>query len=302
MNMIMNFIRGFCMALADSVPGVSGGTIAFLLGFYDRFIGSLDGLISRDGQIRKKSLLFLLKIGVGWVVGMCLSVLILASLFETYIYDISSAFLGLILFSIPLIIAEEKKVLKHQYKNLVFLVLGIAIVALVTYFNPVSGKGVDVNVSNLSFGMGVYVFVAGMVAIAAMVLPGISGSTLLLIFGLYVPIITSIKEFLHLNMQYLPVLIIFGLGVITGIISVVKVLKAGLEKHRSAMVYLIIGMMVGSSYAIVMGPTTFSEPKAPLSISTFSILFFVIGAVLVLGMQKLKVMGEKAEQKEKMEK
>ena len=85
----------------------------------------------------------------------------------------------------------------------------------------------DVNVSSLSIGLGAYVFVAGMVAIAAMVLPGISGSTLLLIFGLYVPIITSIKEFLHLNMQYLPVLIIFGLGVITGIISVVKVLKAG---------------------------------------------------------------------------
>ncbi len=297
--MIMNFIRGFCMALADSVPGVSGGTIAFLLGFYDRFIDSLDGLISRDGQIRKKSLLFLLKIGVGWVVGMCLSVLILASLFETYIYDISSLFLGLILFSIPLIIVEEKKVLVHQYQNLIFLAIGIAIVALVTYFNPVSGKGVDVNVANLSFGLGAYVFVAGMVAIAAMVLPGISGSTLLLIFGLYVPIITSIKELLHLNLQYLPVLIIFGLGVITGIISVVKVLKAGLEHHRSAMVYLIIGMMIGSLYAIVMGPTTLSEPKDPLSLSTFSILFFLIGAVLVLGMQKLKVMGEKAEKKEK---
>lgn len=293
----MNFIRGFCMALADSVPGVSGGTIAFLLGFYDRFIGSLDGLMSRDGKVRKASLLFLLKIGVGWIVGMCLSVLILASLFETYIYDISSLFLGLILFSIPLIIVEEKKVLVHQYKNLIFVVIGIAIVALVTYFNPVSGKGVDVNVSNLSFGLAAYVFVAGMVAIAAMVLPGISGSTLLLIFGLYVPIITSIKEFLHLNMQYLPVLIIFGLGVITGIISVVKVLKAGLERHRSAMVYLIIGMMVGSLYAIVMGPTTLSEPKAPLDLSSFSILFFVIGAVLVLGMQKLKVMGEKAEKK-----
>lgn len=297
--MIMNFIRGFCMALADSVPGVSGGTIAFLLGFYDRFIDSLDGLISRDGQIRKKSLLFLLKIGVGWIVGMCLSVLILASLFETYIYDISSSFLGLILFSIPLIIVEEKKVLIHQYKNFIFLAIGIAIVALVTYFNPVSGKGVDVNVANLSFGLGAYVFVAGMVAIAAMVLPGISGSTLLLIFGLYVPIITSIKEFLHLNLQYLPVLIIFGLGVITGIISVVKVLKAGLERHRSAMVYLIIGMMIGSLYAIVMGPTTLSKPKDPLSLSTFSILFFLIGAVLVLGMQKLKVMGEKAEKKEK---
>ena len=129
--MIMNFIRGFCMALADSVPGVSGGTIAFLLGFYDRFIGSLDGLMSRDTQTRKNSLLFLLKIGVGWIVGMCLSVLILASLFETYIYDISSLFLGLILFSIPLIIVEEKKVLVHQYRNLIFLIIGVAIVALV---------------------------------------------------------------------------------------------------------------------------------------------------------------------------
>lgn len=297
--MIMNFIRGFCMALADSVPGVSGGTIAFLLGFYDRFIGSLDGLMSRDGQVRKQSVLFLLKIGVGWIVGMCLSVLVLASLFEAYIFDISSMFLGFIVFSIPLIVVEEKKSLVNQYKNLIFLVIGVAVVALITYFNPVSGKGVDVNVSNLSFGLGVYVFVAGMIAISAMVLPGISGSTLLLIFGLYVPIINSIKEFLHLNMQYLPVLIIFGLGVITGIISVVKLLKAGLEKHRSAMVYLIIGMMVGSLYAIVMGPTTLSEPKDPLTFSTFSILFFVIGAVLVLGMQKLKAMGEKAEQKEK---
>ena len=65
------------------------------------------------------------------------------------------------------------------------------------------------------------------------------------------------------------------------------------------MVYLIIGMMIGSLYAIVMGPTTLSEPKDPLSLSTFSILFFLIGAVLVLGMQKLKVMGEKAEKEEK---
>ena len=61
--MFLNGIRGFCMALADSVPGVSGGTIAFLLGFYDTFIGSLNDMISRDNKKRKKALFFLIKLG-----------------------------------------------------------------------------------------------------------------------------------------------------------------------------------------------------------------------------------------------
>ena len=66
---MLNFIRGFCMALADSVPGVSGGTVAFLLGFYDRFISSLDDLITGNKQKKIEALKFLLRIGIGWVVG-----------------------------------------------------------------------------------------------------------------------------------------------------------------------------------------------------------------------------------------
>ena len=76
---IINFIRGFFMALADSVPGVSGGTIAFILGFDDDFINSLNSLISRDNMDNKKnSLIFLFKLGIGWVTGMVLSVLFLS--------------------------------------------------------------------------------------------------------------------------------------------------------------------------------------------------------------------------------
>ncbi len=291
--MILNFIRGFCMALTDSVPGVSGGTIAFLLGFYDKFIDSLEQIMGKDKEKRKEAILFLLKIAGGWIIGMGGSVLVLASLFERNIYQISSLFLGLILFSIPLIIVEEKKVLKGHYQNLVFLVIGVALVVILSCINPVSGQGISVDVGSLNPGLCLYVFVAGAVAICAMVLPGISGSTLLLIFGLYIPIITSLKELMHLHFEYLPVLVIFGLGVLTGIALVIKAIKVSLKKYRSQMIYLIIGMMIGSLYAIVVGPTTLSVPQEQLTLSTFHIIFFLIGAVLVLGLQKLKMVGEK---------
>ena len=95
-----------------------------------------------------------------------------------------------------------------------------------------------------------------MIAISAMILPGISGSTLLLIFGLYMPIITGIKETLHFNLSYIPVLFVFGLGIIAGIALIIKAVKKALEKYRSQTIYLIIGLMIGSIYAIIIRKQT----------------------------------------------
>ena len=276
------------MALADSVPGVSGGTIAFLLGFYDTFIESLNDLMGRDNGRRKAAFLFLVKLGVGWVIGVCMSVLILSSLFEVHIYRISSLFLGLTLFAIPMVIREEKEVLKDRYGNIVFTLIGVLLVFCITYFNPSGGEGISVSVEHLSLGLVVYVFFTAMIAITAMVLPGISGSTLLLIFGLYVPIIGAVKEFLHMNMDYFPILMVFGLGVVTGIVGIIKIIKMCLERYRSQTIYTIIGLMTGSLYAITMGPTTLDVPRAPMSPSTFSILFFLLGGVILAGLELLK--------------
>lgn len=281
------------MALADSVPGVSGGTVAFVLGFYDKFINSIDALISGNKEERIEALKFLFKLGIGWAIGMVLAVLFLSSAFESNIYAVSSVFLGFIIFAIPVIIKEEKNTIKGKYKYLIFTIIGIIIVSAITYFNPISGNGTNVDVNNLNFGLGIYIFVCAMIAISAMVLPGISGSTLLLIFGLYMPIINAIKEFLHLNLNYLPVLIIFGFGVITGILLIIKLIKMALEKFRPQTIYLIIGLMIGSLYAIVMGPTTLEVPKDPMSISTFSIIFFAVGGAIIYGLQKLKEVLEK---------
>lgn len=293
MNYLINGFRGFCMALADSVPGVSGGTIAFILGFYDKFINSLDDLAFGDIEKKKKAFFFLIKLAIGWGIGMILAVLVLTNLFESHIYQVSSVFIGFILFSIPLIAREEKESLKGKYYNIIFMIIGILIVALITYFNPISGESNVVDISNLNFGLALYIFVAAMIAISAMVLPGISGSTLLLIFGLYIPIISAIKEFLHLNFSYLPALIVFGLGVIFGIILVIRLIKIALKKYRSQSIYCILGLMIGSIYAIIMGPTTLDATTAPLSFSTFSILAFLLGGVIILGLEKVKVILKK---------
>ncbi|HIX68349.1 MAG TPA: DUF368 domain-containing protein [Candidatus Anaerostipes excrementavium] len=290
---MLNFIRGFCMALADSVPGVSGGTVAFLLGFYDKFITSLDHFISGTKRERIQALKFLARIGIGWVVGMAAAVSVLASIFDQRIYEISSLFLGLIIFAIPVIWREEKDSLKGKYQNIPWAIFGVVIVAAITYFNPVSGKGVSVSVEHLTVPLAIYIFVVAMIAISAMVLPGISGSTMLLVFGLYVPIISALKEIMTLNFSYLPVIVIFGLGILAGIAVVIKTIKNALDHHRSRMIYFIIGMMIGSLYAIVMGPTTLEHTKPAMTVGTFHPIFFVIGIVIIFALERIKAISEK---------
>lgn len=287
-EILTNAFNGFCMALADSVPGVSGGTVAFILGFYDKFINSLNNLIKGSKQERIDAFKYLFKLGIGWAIGMALASLVLASIFEKHIYQISSLFIGFILFAIPLIIKEEKDSLKGKYKNIVFAIIGIIVVVSISLLNPVSGSSTNVDISSLNFGLCVYIFIAAMIAISAMILPGISGSTLLLIFGLYIPIITAIKEFLHFNLSYMPVLFVFGFGVIAGVILIIRLIKIALEKYRSQTIYCILGLMLGSIYAIIMGPTTLPVPQAAISFSTFSIVFFVIGGLLILGLELIK--------------
>lgn len=288
--MIINLIRGMFMAFADSVPGVSGGTIAFVMGFYNELIDSINTLVSHSSiKNKKNALIFLSKIGVGWTLGLITSVLFIASIFESEIYNISSLFIGFILFSIPIVLKEEQKNLKSNYRHLIYLFAGIIIVSLITYFNPVSkGGGIDVSISHLSLSLALYIFIAGAIAISAMILPGISGSTLLLIFGLYTPIITATRHVILFNFSYLPVLIVFALGILFGIVTIVKLISSLLKTKRSQLVYFILGLMIGSFYAVFMGPTTLEIPLPPMNLKTFNVFFFLIGALIIILLDSLK--------------
>ena len=282
--MIIDFIRGFFMALADSVPGVSGGTIAFLMGFFDKFINSLNYLMKGTKEEKIKSIKFLAKIFVGWIVGMGLAVTILANLFDKEIYKMSSLFLGFIIAAIPVMIMEEKESVKGKYKNIIWAIVGAVAVILLSSLK----MGSNLDLTHLNIVMFIYIFIAGMLAISAMVLPGISGSTILLSFGLYIPVINGVKDFLHFDFSSFTLLFALGLGILFGVATVLRLIKKLLDNHRSAIVYAIIGMMIGSLYAIVIGPTTLKVPQDAMTLRTFSIIFFIIGIVIVLAFQQVK--------------
>ena len=278
------------MALADSVPGVSGGTIAFILGFYDDFIESLNSIISGKRLDRIKAFKFISKIGIGWTVGFILSAIFITSIFENNIYEINSLFLGFIIASIPLIVKSERKNLKINKMNLLYLLIGMIIVIAITYFNPItsSGSSLSVRIDNLNLLLIVYIFISGMIAISAMVLPGISGSTMLLIFGLYTPMLNAINQVIKFKFEYLPGFIIFGFGILVGLFVTVRTVRSLLRKFRGQTMYCIIGLMIGSIYAVIMAPKSLEIPMPPLSIDTFKFVFFAIGCILVPTLEKVK--------------
>ena len=286
--MILTMIHGFSMALADSVPGVSGGTIAFIMGFYERFLTALHLLFGKDKAKRRDAMLYLVKFAVGWGVGMGGSVLLLSHIFESNIYLLSSLFLGLTVSAVPFIIYEERNSLQGHYWCLLFTVLGAAFVVLLTAVRGSTAGVGSIDFQNLSLSGYGYLFLSGLLSISAMLLPGVSGSTMLLILGVYVPAIGAVRELLQLQMQVLPGVAVLAVGVLVGIIFAAKLIRAGLRRFRPQMVYLILGLMLGSLYAIVMGPTTLGASQAPVSLHSFHIPAFVIGMAILGGLEFAK--------------
>lgn len=274
--MIDIMTTGFLMALADSVPGVSGGTVVFILGYYDRFITALSDLIYETGKPRVQALSFLAKIAFGWVLGMVIAVLILAQMFTTHIYSVSSLFLGFVAASIPMIIREERDALRSRPRDALFALPGALVVV------AISSASLSAVSHGLTFTIGtsLYALAAGALAVSAMVLPGISGSSLLMALGLYIPVITGIKSLLGMDLSRLWLLTALGVGVLLGILFILRGIKLLLDRYRSAMIYAILGMMAGSLYAIAKGPETLTDPLPMMTISTFRPLFFLIGCIL----------------------
>lgn len=285
--MIITAFNGFCMALADSVPGVSGGTIAFILGFYDRFLDALHSLFGKDSRARKDAIIYLLKLGTGWVIGMAACVLALSKLFEANIYFMSSLFLGLTLASFPFVIRAEVNALRGNMRYAPFAVLGLLIVVLLTLLRG-NALGIGIRFAGAPVWMLAYIFVSGAVAITAMVLPGISGSTILLIAGVYLPVIQALKSFMGLDLSVLPGLFALGLGVIAGIGLSIHGIRTALRKYRSQAVWLILGLMAGSLYAIIMGPASLDIPRIPVGPQNFDMIGFTLGILILLGLEALR--------------
>ena len=164
------------------------------------------------------------------------------------------------------------------------LVCGLSLVR-----GAASGGGV-IDYWSLGVGELLSLFVAGALASMAMVLPGISGSTLLLIFGVYAPTLYALRRLLALDLAVLPGLFALALGVLVGVGVSIRWIRAALRRNRAKMLYFILGLMAGSLYAIVMGPTTLSPPQQALHLETFHLGGFVLGVGILIGLERLKLL------------
>lgn len=275
-------LYGFSMAVADSVPGVSGGTIAFVLGFYEKLLEAITNLTKKNRDSVKPAISFLSKLMVGWIIGMAMSVLFLSSQFERHAYFMSSVFIGLTVCSIAYIIKNEKRFLVGHIGYFSYTVLGVFIVISISYLKTRTGANSNLDLSDMNIMGYLYVYIIGMVAISAMILPGVSGSTILLIFGVYIPLIESMRHILNMDFTSIGGVISLGLGIITGFLTTVRIVRRAFKKNRSKMIYFILGLTSGSIYSIAQGPADLRGTGEMLGANTFSIVGFFLGVGILL--------------------
>lgn len=278
-------MSGFFMALADSVPGVSGGTILYIVGKYEAFVDAIASLSSKSNKEQlKNSIDFIIKLLIGWIVGMILSLSIIGSLLIEIPYELVSLFFGFVLISIPFIIKQENLLKKLSFKNILFTIIGVVLVVVLSSF---STSVIDFS-GDRSPLLYLYLFVVGAIAISAMVLPGISGSTFLLIFGVYVLIVHAVKQVLQFDFSYLDICIAFGLGVLVGLAYFSRFARYLFQHHRDITIFFIVGLLIGSLYSITLGPTLLVDHNGnsldltTLNFENVNYLFLVLGVSIIV--------------------
>ncbi|MDN3439538.1 DUF368 domain-containing protein [Planococcus sp. APC 3900] len=259
-----NIYRGILMGISDLIPGVSGGTIAFILGIYDRLLESISGFFSREW---KKYLGFLVPLGTGIAITLLLFSRVIEYLLEQHYEATQFFFMGLIIGVIPYIMKQAEVKKNFTARHLVILVV-IGAALAVTAFIPTEENLAPI--TSLTLPVFFLLFFSGWLASMAMLLPGISGSFILLLLGVYS---TAINALSSLN---IPIAMAIGAGVIVGFIVSSKAIQYLLEHFTYVTYAAIIGLILGSLFVVFPG---FSADSTTL---ITSLITFALGLVFTL--------------------
>ncbi|WP_096201426.1 DUF368 domain-containing protein [Bacillus sp. FJAT-45350] len=254
-----NIFRGMMIGASDLVPGVSGGTIGVILGIYDRLIEAISGFFSRDW---KKHLGFLIPLGIGAVLAIFLLSHVIKWLLEYYPQPTYFFFLGLIAGILPYLF--RKIDYKTNFKATHYVVLVIAIIAIAS--TGLLRDGVEPPlIESINATTGITLFLSGWAASMAMLLPGISGSFVLLLLGAYATVINALAT---IN---IPIILVVGMGIMVGFIVSSKIIRVLLSTMPVFTYALIIGMVIGSVFVIFPGI------ESNILLLVISILTFIVG-------------------------
>lgn len=260
---LKDILSGFLMGIAAAIPGVSGGTMAVLTGVYDRHLDHMNNLRKRFFR----NLLLLTPLLIGLVLGLVLALIFFNEAFEGFVFGIVSLFAGFIIGGMPGLTDEIKnQPVKTKYIIIGIIALLVAVgfgvasmllgenTSLLTAFNMLD-DGTWINGGHVAWWLYLLLIPMGVITAIALIVPGISGSLILLVSGFYTPILKTIdwikalltegfnvEQFFSLAGIYICLVI----GVVIGFFTVVKLMKILFDKHKTAAYYAVIGFVIGS--------------------------------------------------------
>lgn len=284
MGAILLLLKGFIMGIANIIPGVSGGTLAIILGIYEKLID----VLSSFWKNFKKNLLFILPLLVGMGIALIAGSFIIDWGLDNFPIATTMFFVGLVIGGIPFIYIKVHK--KYSFLNVSIFIIIFALVILISVITMER----EVSLANLNFLEIVKLFIVGMVAAATMIIPGISGSLVMMNLGYYEPIIEAIKGLTKFNEigHNICILLPFGIGVLVGLFLIAKLIKYLLKRFPVQSYFGILAFVVASIVCIIIR----------MDKSDFKIGEFLLGILLmVIGMFITFILGKYDSKKETTE-
>ncbi|HAS79888.1 MAG TPA: DUF368 domain-containing protein [Fusobacteriaceae bacterium] len=276
LTVIKNIVSGALIGIANIIPGVSGGTVALLLGVYEKLTESIGDFITSSREKKIKIFKFLFQISIGVIIGILAFAKIIDLLYKNYKEGTSFLFLGLIIGSLPLVLTYRDNEKINKYGKLWFLFGLLLMISFIFLQSFYSNEKTSNDIYQLTIGYIIKLIFSGALAGGAMVIPGISGSLLLVMLGEYYNILGFIN-----NQMIIPIAFV-GIGALIGIVGFAKIINKLLKAYRDNTLYFIIGLIVASLVEIWPGFTL------TLSKGITNIIIFLLGIYIVKLMKKLE--------------
>ena len=271
------FFCGILMGIADAIPGISGGTVALLLGIYEELIGSISNFnINLFQNLKKKGIKycwnkingnFLLSLISGVLLSLVSFVKIFSILIEKYPLFIWSFFLGLILATLFVI---NRNIKKWDIANFILIFIFAFLTILLSIINPSISENINL----------FYILICGIIASSAMILPGISGSLILVILGVYTLIINALN-----NLEY-NIILVFLVGCLIGIINFSKIINWLFHNYRDYTFSIMLGLVIGSIYTVWPWRKSFTDDVTNEYIF-LSVVITILGFAVIYALEKI---------------
>ena len=286
-KIIRNFLNGLALGITETVPGVSGGTIAVIMGFYGEFIEA----VNHFKKQKKQSLKFLVPLLLGIIAGLLSFGSLVQYLLTDHSFPTMLFFMGLIVGIIPPIYSKlKKRQPKFILKKLWLVLVPVLALVLLSNLKEASFENPAEVIGKMGAPFMLFVFFAGIFAAAALVVPGVSGSVVLIIMEVYPLVIyclskigslmadiTNVALLLDICKLFVPL----GLGLVIGALSMLRLIEKLLKNHYESVYSVVLGLLSGSAYVLINDPIVFGSYIDSADAAKWSILVFFRGDVQI---------------------